>query len=54
MKRQFWKTTWSTFEEKFVDNMRQLGKVSLEIAKDLMNYPPHTWVRVYFSGRCKS
>ena len=19
-----------------------------------MNYPPHTWVRAYFSGRCKS
>ena len=54
MKRQFWKATWSTFEEEFVDNMRQLGEVSSEAAKDLTNYPPYTWVRAYFSGRCKS
>ena len=34
--------------------MRKLGEVSLNVANDLMNYPPHTWVRAYFSGRCKS
>ena len=33
--------------------MRQLGDVSSNGAKDLMNYPPHTWIRAYFSGRCK-
>ena len=43
----------STFKEEFV-NMRQLGEVSSNVAKDLMNYPPHTWVRAYFSSRCKS
>ena len=53
MKRQFWKATWSTIEEEFVDNMRQLGDVSSNAAKDLINYPPHIWVRAYFSGRCK-
>ena len=42
MKRKFWKTSWSTFEEEFVDNMRQLGEVSSNVTKDLMNYPPHT------------
>ena len=54
MKRQFWKIAWSTFEEEFVDNMRQLEEVSSKTAKYLMNYPPHTWVRAYFNGRCKS
>ena len=54
MKRQFWKAAWSTFEEDFVDNMRQLGEVSSNVAKDLMNYPSHTWVRAYFSGGCNS
>ena len=54
MERQFWKVAWSTFEEVFVDNMKQLGDVSSKAVKDLMNYPPHTWVRAYFSGRCKS
>ena len=55
MKRQFWKAAWSTFEEKFVDNMRQLGEVSSKnVTKDLMNNPPHTWVRAYFNCRCKS
>ena len=33
--------------------MRQLGEMSSNVAKDLINYPPHTWVRVYFSGRYK-
>ena len=33
--------------------MRQLGEVSSNVAKDLMNYPLHTWIRAYFSGRCK-
>ena len=28
--------------------------MSLNVANDLMNYPSHTWVRAYFSGRCKS
>ena len=54
MKRQFWKAAWFTFEKEFVDNMRQLGEVSSNAAKDLMNYPPHTWVRAYLGGRCKS
>ena len=42
MKKQFWKVAWFTFEEEFVDNMRQLGEVSSNASKDLMNYPPHT------------
>ena len=42
MKKQFWKAAWSTYEEEFVDNMRQLGEVSSNASKDLMNYPPHT------------
>ena len=54
MQRQFWKVAWSTFEEEFVDNMRQLREVSSNATKDLMNYQPHTWVRAYFSSRCKS
>ena len=54
MKGQFWKATWSTIEEEFVDNMRQLGEVSSNAAMDLKNYPPHTCVSAYFSGRYKS
>ena len=54
MKRQFWKATWSTFEEEFADNMIQLGDVSSNATKDLMNHPPHIWVKAYFSGRWKS
>ena len=42
MKRQFWMATWFTFEEEFVDNIKQLGEVSSNAAKDLINYPPHT------------
>ena len=34
--------------------MRQLGDVSLDDIKDLINYPPNTWVRACFSVRCKS
>ena len=52
MKKQFWKASWSTFEEECVDNMRQLGAVSSNVAKDLMNNPPHTWVRACFNCRC--
>ena len=48
------KLAWSTFEEEFRNNMSKLGEVSLNATNDLMNYPPHTWVRAYFSGRCKS
>ena len=39
---KFWKTTWSTFEEEFNDNMKKLNEVSSDASKALMAYPPHT------------
>ena len=33
---QFWKTTWSTFEEEFTDNMKKLNEISSDAVRALM------------------
>ena len=50
---QFLKTTWSTYKEEFIDNMKKLNEISSDAARALMPYPSHKWCRAYFSSRCK-
>ena len=38
---QFWKVVWSTFEEEFTNNMKKMGEISPNAARDLMAYPPN-------------
>ncbi|CAL9754013.1 unnamed protein product [Musa acuminata subsp. burmannicoides] len=54
MHPRFWICAWSTYEEEFQDNLKELGTVSKQAAFDLMKYPPHTWSRAFFSSRCRS
>ena len=51
---KFWKCAWSTFEERFKDNLDSLGEKDPRAAEIVLTYPPPTWVRAYFSGRSKS
>ena len=53
MKKKFFSYAWSSYEEKFKDNLVKLGELSIKAAEDLLKYPPHNWCRVYFSSRCK-
>ena len=53
LQMQFLKTTWSTYEEEFIDNMKKLNEISSDAARALMAYPSHKWCRAYFSSRCK-
>ena len=34
--------------------MKKIREIGLEVASDLMAYPPHTWRHAYFNSRCKS
>nr|XP_009794136.1 PREDICTED: uncharacterized protein LOC104240929 [Nicotiana sylvestris] len=54
MKKLMWRCSWSTYEEEFKDMLKQLGKVSEDAVRDLLNYPPVTWCRAYFDTQCKN
>ncbi|KAH0700933.1 hypothetical protein KY284_015148 [Solanum tuberosum] len=40
MKKMFWWSAWSTYEEEFNDQLKSMGSVSKQAAKDLLWYPP--------------
>ncbi|XP_019239579.1 PREDICTED: uncharacterized protein LOC109219571 [Nicotiana attenuata] len=54
MKKLMWWCFWSTYEEEFKDMLKQLGEVSEDAVRDLLNYPPVTWCRAYFDTQCKN
>ncbi|XP_016435975.1 uncharacterized protein LOC107762158 [Nicotiana tabacum] len=54
MKKLMWWCSWSTYEEEFKDMLKQLGEVSEDAVRDLLNYPPVTWCRAYFDTQCKN
>ncbi|XP_070028698.1 uncharacterized protein [Nicotiana sylvestris] len=49
-----WWCSWSTYEEEFKDMLKQLGEVSEDAIRDLLNYPPVTWYRSYFDTQCNN
>ncbi|KAH0632502.1 hypothetical protein KY284_035288 [Solanum tuberosum] len=48
MKKMFWWSAWSTYEEEFNDQLKSMGSVSKQAAKDLLWYPPQHWCRAFF------
>ncbi|KAH0665257.1 hypothetical protein KY285_026463 [Solanum tuberosum] len=54
MKKMFWWSAWSTYEEEFNDKLKSMGSVSKQAAKDLLWYPPQHWCRAFFDTVCKN
>ncbi|WMV23703.1 hypothetical protein MTR67_017088 [Solanum verrucosum] len=54
MKKMFWWSTWSTYEEEFNDQLKSMGSVSKQAAKELLWYPPQHWCRAFFDTVCKN
>ncbi|XP_016444100.2 uncharacterized protein LOC107769408 [Nicotiana tabacum] len=54
MKKYLWWSTWSTYEEDFKDQLKNLGELSVDAANELLRYPPHNWFRSYFDTLCKN
>ncbi|WMV29052.1 hypothetical protein MTR67_022437 [Solanum verrucosum] len=49
-----WWSAWSTYEEEFNDQLKSMGSVSKQAAKDLLWYPPQHWCRAFFDTVCKN
>ncbi|XP_019266946.1 PREDICTED: uncharacterized protein LOC109244333 [Nicotiana attenuata] len=54
MKKYLWWSAWSTYEEDFKDQLKNLGELSVDAAKELLRYPPQNWRRSYFDTLCKN
>ncbi|XP_075079788.1 uncharacterized protein LOC142165044 [Nicotiana tabacum] len=54
MKKYLWWSAWSTYGEDFKDQLKNLGELSVDAAKDLLRYPPQNWCRSYFDTLCKN
>ena len=54
MKKLLWLCAWSTYEEEFHDQLKFMGCVSKQAAKDLVWYPAQNWCRAYFDTVCKN
>ncbi|OIT37925.1 hypothetical protein A4A49_59065 [Nicotiana attenuata] len=54
MKKYLWWSAWSTYEEDFKDQLKNLGELSVDAVKELLRYPPQNWCRSYFDTLCKS
>nr|XP_033517044.1 uncharacterized protein LOC117281304 [Nicotiana tomentosiformis] len=54
MKKLLWWCAWSTYEEEFEDQLKKLGELDEEAAKDLLKYPPQAWCKAYFDTKCKN
>ncbi|WMV38496.1 hypothetical protein MTR67_031881 [Solanum verrucosum] len=54
MKKMFWWSAWSTYEEEFNNQLKSMGFVSKQAAKDLFWYPPQHWCRTFFDTVCKN
>ncbi|KAH0759760.1 hypothetical protein KY290_023253 [Solanum tuberosum] len=48
MKKMFWWSAWSTYEEEFNDQLKSMGSLSKQVAKDLLWYPPQHWYKAFF------
>ncbi|PHT60112.1 hypothetical protein CQW23_02475 [Capsicum baccatum] len=54
MKRLLWWSAWSTYEEEFHDQLKNMGSVSEQAVEDLLWYPAQRWCRAYFDTICKN
>ncbi|XP_009759261.1 uncharacterized protein LOC107830763 [Nicotiana tabacum] len=54
MKKLIWWCAWSTYEEEFKDQLKTLGAVHEDAARELIHYPPQYWCRAYFDTKCKN
>ncbi|KAF3613821.1 putative DNA damage-binding protein 1-like isoform X1 [Capsicum annuum] len=50
MKKLLWWATWSTYEEEFHDQLKDMGVLSEQVVKDLVWYPVQHWCRAYFDS----
>ncbi|KAG5627789.1 hypothetical protein H5410_013007 [Solanum commersonii] len=53
-KKLMWWCAWATNVEDFEVQLRKLGDIDEEAAKDLLKYNPQTWCRAYFDTQCKN
>ncbi|XP_016582287.2 uncharacterized protein LOC107879869 [Capsicum annuum] len=54
MRKLMWWCSWSSYDEEFKDQLKKLGQLSEEAARDLVNFPPRAWCRAYFDTQCKN
>ncbi|XP_019246323.1 PREDICTED: uncharacterized protein LOC109225975 [Nicotiana attenuata] len=54
MKKLMWWCAWSTYEEEFKDQLKTLGDIHEDAARELLHYPPQNWCRAYFDTTCKN
>ncbi|KAH0732761.1 hypothetical protein KY289_003949 [Solanum tuberosum] len=54
MRKLLWWSAWCTYEEEFHDQLKVMGAVSKQAAKDLVWYPAQNWCRAYFDTVCKN
>ncbi|XP_009621676.1 uncharacterized protein [Nicotiana tomentosiformis] len=54
MRKMLWWCAWSTYDEDFKDQLKNLGSLSEQAVKDLLWYPPQSWCRAYFDTKCKN
>ncbi|KAM3265714.1 hypothetical protein P3L10_002708 [Capsicum annuum] len=54
MKKLLWWSAWSTYEEEFHDQLKNIGSVSEQAVEDLLWYPAQHWCRAYFDTICKN
>jgi hypothetical protein len=53
LKMQFWTCAKATFEADLDYELKKLNKLGNGSVAELLETPPHTWCRAYFSTRCK-
>lgn len=54
MRKYMWWCAWSSYEEEFNDQLRKLGELSVDSARELLNYPPQCWSWAFFDTQCKN
>ncbi|XP_016469655.1 uncharacterized protein LOC107791995 [Nicotiana tabacum] len=53
-KKYLWWCAWSSYEEDFKDQLKNLGEIDKEAVEDLLRFPPQSWCRAYFDTVCKN
>ncbi|KAF3644387.1 hypothetical protein FXO37_21482 [Capsicum annuum] len=46
MRKLMWWCSWSSYDEEFKDQLKKLGQLSEEAARDWVNFPPKAWCRL--------
>nr|XP_033511381.1 uncharacterized protein LOC117276169 isoform X1 [Nicotiana tomentosiformis]XP_033511382.1 uncharacterized protein LOC117276169 isoform X1 [Nicotiana tomentosiformis]XP_033511383.1 uncharacterized protein LOC117276169 isoform X1 [Nicotiana tomentosiformis] len=54
MNKLMWWCAWSTYEEEFKDQLKTLGDIHEDAARELLHYLPQNWCRAYFDTTCKN